>query len=112
MVVLKQSQKYYSGNGNVFYLSISKCVVVYLMDRSEAVKILREVFSTCSIDNSFVALMESSPEDKSHGYQIHIKTNLNQKDRECILKILDREGLMLKETKDRAIIYKPIKVER
>jgi hypothetical protein len=81
------------------------------VNRDEAVKVLREVLDACpSINGFYIALMPSNLNDRlSHGYQIHIKTYLTPKDRKYAEEILAKQGLALKETEGKTIIYRPIK---
>ena len=81
------------------------------MDRNEAVKVLKDVFDACpSIDGFCVMLMSSNLNDRlSHGYQIHIKTYLGPKDGKRAQEILAKQGLALKETEGKTIIYRPLK---
>ena len=79
------------------------------MNRSEAVKVLKDVLEKCpSVDGAYIALMPSDSADLlSHGFQIHIKTSLSQEDRRCVQELLTKQGLKLKETPDKTIIYRP-----
>jgi hypothetical protein len=79
------------------------------LDRNEAVKVLKDVLDACpSINGFYIMLMPSNLNDRlSHGYQIHIKAYLTPKDGKCAREILAKQGLALKETEGKTIIYRP-----
>jgi len=78
------------------------------LDRKQAIDTLKKVLETCpSINGYYIALMTNPDSASSHSYQIHLKTTLSPKDRQCLQDLLSKEGLAFKETKDTTIIYKP-----
>ncbi len=81
------------------------------MDRKEAVQVLKEIYEACeTIDESWVALMPPDADGViAEGYQLHIKTKINELDKNCIESILRKYGLELREVSDTAIIYRPIR---
>jgi len=81
------------------------------MNRSEAVKVLKGVLDKCpSIEASSIILVPPRADDTfSHGYQIHLRTLLNQAERQCLEMFLFEQGLAFKETQGKTIIYRPLK---
>ncbi len=79
------------------------------LKRQEAVKLLKEIFDKCSgIDGQFIALIKPNAADLlSHGYQVHIKTNMDSSNKVCLQEMVDKHNLALNTTGDTAIIYKP-----
>ena len=72
------------------------------MDRKEAIKILKEVLSACgdTIDGSWVALMLPDADDVlSKDYQLHIKAQINELNRCCVKRVLNKHGLELEKSK-------------
>lgn len=79
------------------------------MNRNEAIAILKEVFEKCKLlDGTYVSLMPPNSADlESQGYQIHIKTPIDEMAKMCMEKILNNNRLSLKTENDLAIIYRP-----
>jgi hypothetical protein len=84
---------------------------VILLKRDEAILILNEIFGRCtSIDGRYLALMPPHASNLlSAGYQIVIKTDLDEETRTCMQDILMKNHLSIKvKEQDEFIIYRPI----
>ena len=71
--------------------------------------VLKEIFEKCTLfDGQYIALMPSNAANLlSHGYQVHMKVPFDDKTKTCMQEILQKYGLVLKEEKELAIIYRP-----
>ncbi len=80
-----------------------------LLDRAEAIRVLKEIIVCTNCYSPFVALMPPNARNLlSKGYQIHIKTQLDKSQRDMLEDILKKNKLALEEDKETLIIYKPI----
>lgn len=78
------------------------------MKRHEAVTCLKEITSGCSgLSPDSIALFHSNDNDASVGYQLHIKTVLDDETNTRLEEIADKHKLGLKRENDKVIIYKP-----
>jgi hypothetical protein len=81
------------------------------MNRQEAVAILREIFEACSelIDMNYVSLNPTDAQIRktADDNELHIKCALDERLRRCILPILEKHQLKMKESKGSIIIYSP-----
>lgn len=83
-----------------------------LLDRAEAIEVLKEIISSTNCDSSFVALMLPNAHNVlSKGYQIYIKTQLDTSQRKLLVNILEKNGLTSKYDAETLVIYKPIHSE-
>jgi hypothetical protein len=84
-------------------------MVICRMKRHEAVTCLKEITNTCAnMSPDAVALYSSKPDDSlSEGYQVHIKTALDDETEQQMRNIAKKHSLTLKEEKGKVIIYKP-----
>jgi hypothetical protein len=81
------------------------------LKRDEAILILNEIFGRCtSIDGRYLALMPPNASNLlSAGYQIVIKTDLDEETRSCMQDILIKNRLSIKvREQDEFIIYRPV----
>jgi hypothetical protein len=84
-----------------------------LLDRLEAIRVLKELIASTGCDSNFVALMPPNAHNfLSKGYQIHIKMMTNTTQREIIDSILKKNGLALKDKGETLVIYKPIQMQK
>ena len=80
------------------------------MDKSEAIAVLRELFSVCPELGQavFVSLDPDNLNAKSKDlYKIRLRINLDRELRDCITKVLESHKLEMIETQDLAVIYGP-----
>ena len=81
------------------------------MEREEAILLLKELFEKCTfLDGQYLALMPPGYDIAlSKGYQIKIKTPLDEETRNCMQDVLMKYHLSIKITEpDGFIIYRPI----
>ncbi len=77
------------------------------MNRSEAVRIIKEILGRCSAAGNSLKLMPPDADSVlSDGFQIHIKVPHNGFERECVSKIADKNRLKIKEEGLYLIIYR------
>jgi hypothetical protein len=81
------------------------------MNRQEAADFLKELLDTfCSLEGKPFALMPPDSDSVlSKGYQIHIKTTLDESTLLGIRKIVLERNLAISEEDNLTVIYKPIK---
>ena len=78
------------------------------MKRTQAVKIYKQIITSCKIEVAYVSLTPPKKDDTtSKGYQLHISPSISNYDKERLQKIVKNQHLSLKEQSDRIIIYKP-----
>jgi hypothetical protein len=79
------------------------------LKRHEAVTCLKEIANNCSnMSPDSVTLYNSKPDDSlSTGYQVHIKTVLDDETKQQLQNIAEKHSLALKEEKGKVVIYKP-----
>ena len=78
------------------------------MDREEAIALFREITNNCNINVTSVNLVPPRTNDiLSKGYQLHIKSLMDNCERGIIQKIVANHHLALKEIEEKIIIYKP-----
>ena len=84
------------------------------MNRHEAVTFLKEITNSCAnMSPDSVTLFHSKMDDpNSMGYQVHIKTILDNETKQQIRNIVEKHSLALKEEKDKVVIYKPREVTK
>lgn len=81
------------------------------MDRAEAIAVLRQVTS-CNIRVSSINLVPPKVDDTlSKGYQIHIKSQIDDGERKLIEAIVDKRRLSITIVDDHIIIYKKLVTE-
>jgi hypothetical protein len=83
---------------------------VFFLKREEAISILKELFEKCTfLDGRYLALMPPNATNlMTGGYQILIKTPLDEETRNCMQDILMKNHLTIKITEaDTFIIYRP-----
>jgi len=87
-------------------------MVICGMKRNEAVTYLKEITNTCTnMSPDAVALFDSRPDDPdSTGYQVHIKTVLDNETKQRLQNIAEKHSLALREEKGKVIIYQPKEV--
>ena len=84
------------------------------MKREEAILVLKELFEKCTfLDGHYLALMPAGyASTMSKGYQILIKTPLDEETRNCMQDILMKNKLTIKvKEQDTFIIYRPIQTK-
>jgi hypothetical protein len=87
---------------------------VYPLKREEAISVLKELFEKCtSLDGHYLALMQPGYAGLlSKGYQILIKTPIDEETRNCMQEILIKNQLTIKiQETDTFIIYRPIQAK-
>jgi hypothetical protein len=90
-------------------------VVGAVLDRKEAVLVLREIFEKCTLfDGTYLALMPpNSASLLSEGYQVHLKIPIDKETQACMQQIAEKYNCTLytinKSGEDVAIIYRPKK---
>jgi len=79
------------------------------LDREKAMVVLKEMIASINCCQSdYVALMPPNAGCiLSKGYQIHIKTNISDSEREIIEELLKKNGLSLSQSESKLIIYRP-----
>ena len=79
------------------------------MNRDEVVALYREIMSLCpDMSSSTVNLTESKPDDPvAQGYQIRIKTSLDNESAKIIEETAKKYSLTMKEENGEVIIFKP-----
>jgi hypothetical protein len=84
------------------------------MKRHEAVTCLKEITSTCTnMSPDSITLFNSRPDDRdSTGYQVHIKTVLDNETKQRLQNIAEKHSLALKEEKGKLVIYQPKEVAK
>ena len=84
------------------------------MNRNEAVTYLKEINNSCkSMSPDAVTLLHSSPNDPNTiGYKIHIKTMLDNENKQQVTNIAKKHNLAVKEEKGEVIIYQPKEVAK
>ena len=85
--------------------------MVFCLKREEAILVLKELFEKCTLlDGRYLALMPpNATELMSKGYQILIKTPLDEETRDCMQEVLMKNHLTIKITEaDTFVIYRPI----
>jgi hypothetical protein len=90
-------------------------MVVFLMKREEAIEVLKNLFEICTtLDGRWLSLMPPNAGSKlSQGYQIIIKTPLDELTRNCMQDVLVKYHLTIKITEtDTFVIYKPYQENR
>jgi hypothetical protein len=72
------------------------------LNKSEALAVLHEIYDACreSVIMTCVSLDARKVERAQTGYQIRMKCELDNPSRQCILAILEKHNLALKEEKD------------
>ena len=86
--------------------------MICTMKRHEAVTCLKEITSTCTnMSPDSITLFNSRPDDPdSTGYQVHIKTVLDNETKQRLQNIAEKHSLALKEEKGKVVIYQPKEV--
>ena len=80
-----------------------------LLDRAEAIRVVKDIIACTNCYSPFVALMPPNAHNLlSKGYQIHIKAQLNTSQMDVLEGIIKKNVLALKEEAELLIIYKPI----
>lgn len=82
------------------------------MKREEAILVLKELFDKCTtLDGHYLEVIPPKAASKlSGGYQIQIKTILDEETRTCMQDILMKNHLTIKiEESDSFTIYRPFK---
>ncbi len=84
------------------------------MNRHEAVTYLKEITNTCTnMSPNAVALFDSRPDDPdSTGYQVHIKTILDNETKQRLQNIAEKHSLALREENGKVVIYQPKEVTK
>lgn len=84
-------------------------MVICRVKRHEAVTCLKEITDSCTtMSPDSISLIHSDPDDPhSTGYQVHIKTSLDDETKECLQGIVEKHRLALKEEKGKVVIYQP-----
>jgi hypothetical protein len=78
------------------------------LNREDAIKLFKEIIAECKINIASVSLVYSRKDDAlSDGFQLHIKSTLNEYERELIQRIMDKHQLAWKQIDDAVVIYKP-----
>ncbi len=78
------------------------------MDRTEAIKLLKELEQICpSIDEKIVSLNEAGPDDlNAKGFLIVIR-GINKDDKTCLRKAIDKYNYLVRENPAEMVIYDP-----
>lgn len=77
------------------------------LDRAEAIAVLKEVTSACTFRVLSINLVSPKVNDSlSKGYQIHIKSQIDDSDRRCVESIVNSHQLAMTLVDDYMIIYK------
>ena len=85
--------------------------MVFCLKREEAILVLKELFEKCTLlDGRYLALMPPHATTlMSKGYQILIKTPLDEETRNCMQDVLMKNHLTIKITEpDTFVIYRPV----
>jgi hypothetical protein len=81
------------------------------MNRQEAIALLREILEACSelFDMNYVSLnlADAQIRKSADDYELHIKSVLDERLRQCLTPILEKHQLRMKESKGSIIIYAP-----
>ncbi len=77
------------------------------MKRHEAATCLKEINDYTSMSPDSIELCPSKANDYSIGFQVHIKSAIDNQTKQQLLSITEKKGLALKEEKDKVVIYKP-----
>jgi len=79
------------------------------LDRDEAIAVLKEVTSSSNIRVTSINLVSPKVDDTlSKGYQIHIKSQIDDGERKLIEAIVDEHMLAMTIVDDYLIIYKKL----
>ena len=84
--------------------------MVFCLNREEAIAVLKELFDKCTnLDGHWLSLTPPNASSLlSGGYQILIKTTLDETTRNCMQEVLVKYHLTIKITQpDTFIIYRP-----
>jgi hypothetical protein len=80
------------------------------LNRAEAILIVKELFDKCTyMDGRYLSLVPpTSVAPIAHGYQIHIKTALDEQTEKCMQDVIDSHNLAMQAFKneDLVIIFK------
>ena len=92
-----------------FYIAISCNGYLWAkgscLDRAEAIVVLKETASACAIRVSSINLVSPKVDDTlSKGYQIHIKSQIDESDRRCLESIVNLHQLTMNVVDDYIII--------
>jgi hypothetical protein len=89
-------------------------MMICRMKRDEAVTFLKEITNTCTnMSPDSVTLFNSKPDDlDSTGYQVHIKTVLDNETKQRLQNIAEKHSLALKEEEGKLVIYQPKEVTK
>lgn len=81
----------------------------FYLNRKEVVSLLLEILSACGdLGEQAVILMPPYADDVlSHGYQLHIKPNIDPERLACVEPIVQKRGLAIETKKGLTIIYNP-----
>ncbi len=82
----------------------------FSLKREEAISVIKELFEKCTfLDGHYLALMEAGYAGlMTKGYQILIKTPIDEQTRNCMQDILMKYKLTIKvQEEDAFIIYRP-----
>ena len=80
------------------------------MNKEEALTVQKEILASCNgLTKSAVMLVFPSAESSvSHGYQLHVKSEMLKDNLPCLKAIAGKHNLAMNESrKDVAIIYRP-----
>jgi hypothetical protein len=78
------------------------------MNKQEASTFLKELLIKCQLNSESFMLMEPDPKSTlSNGYQIRIKTILNNENRQQLKEISKKHNLVVIEEHTQIIVYKP-----
>lgn len=79
------------------------------LNRDEAIAVLKEITSVCAIRVLSINLVSPKVDDSlSKGYQVHIKSQIDDSDRRCVESIVNLHQLAMKLVDDYIIIYKKL----
>jgi hypothetical protein len=89
-------------------------MVICGMKRNEAVTCLKEITITCTnMSPDSITLFNSKPDDlDSTGYQVHIKTVLDNETKQRLQNIAEKHSLALREENGKVVIYQPKEVTK
>lgn len=76
------------------------------MNREEAILVVKELFDKCTyMDGRYLSLVPpTSVEPTAHGYQIHIKTALDELTESCMQEVIDQHNLNMQAFKNEELV--------